>query len=268
MLGSAPNAANTRALVRLASGGPDPARRGCAGSSPTATSAAAAGRAPAPAPAGDVAGGQRVEHVLVHLEVEDHVHPVAVGAEVLQRPRRARRSPRPAGSRRPCATAGTRAGRSSSRSRSVAGLVPAPLALDDEGDGVDAKAGDAQLQPEAHDLADLFLDRRVRDVEVGLELVEAVKVVGARLVVVGPGRSSGRRGRPCPRWRRAASSSTRCSSRGSATSGRARAAWNHGCWSDVWLITRSMMTRMPRSRACCVELDEVARGCRSRGSTP
>ena len=28
--------------------------------------------------------------------------------------------------------------------------------------------------------------------------------------------------------------------------GSRRAAWNHGCWSEVWLTTRSISTRMPR----------------------
>ena len=28
--------------------------------------------------------------------------------------------------------------------------------------------------------------------------------------------------------------------------------WNHGCWFEVWLTTRSMMTRMPRWLAACV----------------
>ena len=42
-------------------------------------------------------------------------------------------------------------------------------------------------QPEAHDLPDLLLHRRVLGVEVGLERIEAVVVVGARLLVVGPG---------------------------------------------------------------------------------
>ena len=30
-----------------------------------------------------------------------------------------------------------------------------------------------------------------------------------------------------------------------------RADWNHGCWSEVWLTTRSMMTRIPRFSAAC-----------------
>ncbi len=34
--------------------------------------------------------------------------------------------------------------------------------------------------------------------------------------------------------------------------GSRRACWNHGCWSDVWLTTRSISTRMPRDAAACV----------------
>ena len=26
-------------------------------------------------------------------------------------------------------------------------------------------------------------------------------------------------------------------------------AWNHGCWSEVWFMTKSMITRMPREWA-------------------
>ena len=29
----------------------------------------------------------------------------------------------------------------------------------------------------------------------------------------------------------------------------ARARWNQGCWSEVWLMTSSVMTRRPRSCA-------------------
>ena len=34
--------------------------------------------------------------------------------------------------------------------------------------------------------------------------------------------------------------------RGRARLGASRARWNQGCWSEVWLITSSVMTRMPR----------------------
>ena len=39
---------------------------------------------------------------------------------------------------------------------------------------------------------------------------------------------------------------SRRSSRASARAGSRRASWNQGCWSDVWLMTRSAMIRMPR----------------------
>ena len=29
-----------------------------------------------------------------------------------------------------------------------------------------------------------------------------------------------------------------------------RARWNHGCWSEVWFMTRSVTIRMPRAWAC------------------
>jgi hypothetical protein len=34
-------------------------------------------------------------------------------------------------------------------------------------------------------------------------------------------------------------------------SGDERADWNHGCWSEVWFTTRSMITLMPRLFAWC-----------------
>ena len=40
--------------------------------------------------------------------------------------------------------------------------------------------------------------------------------------------------------------------------GRGARRWNHGCWSEVWLTTRSMSTRMPRLSRLVHELDEVA----------
>ena len=75
------------------------------------------------------------------------------------------------------------------RSQRVAvGLLVEALVLDEEGHRVDAEALDAELQPVAHDAQDLLAHLRVGDVEVGLELVEAVHVPRARLFVVGPHR--------------------------------------------------------------------------------
>ena len=61
------------------------------------------------------------------------------------------------------------------------------LGGDHERHRVHAEAGDAELDPEAHDLEDLRLHQRVGCVEVGLEIVEAVEVPGTRLLVAGPG---------------------------------------------------------------------------------
>lgn len=75
--------------------------------------------------------------------------------------------------------------------RAVALVVGVALpggGLDEVRHGVDAEADDAQLQPEAHDAADLVADLGVRRVEVRLVAVEAVPEVLARLLVVGPDR--------------------------------------------------------------------------------
>ena len=50
-------------------------------------------------------------------------------------------------------------------------------ALDEERHRVHAEAGDAQFQPEADHLAHLLAHGGVRDVQVRLEIVEAVVVV-------------------------------------------------------------------------------------------
>ena len=62
------------------------------------------------------------------------------------------------------------------------------LGRDHERHGVHAEAGDAELDPEPHDLEDLGLHMRVRSVEVGLEIVEAMEVPGAGFLVARPGR--------------------------------------------------------------------------------
>ena len=58
--------------------------------------------------------------------------------------------------------------------------------LEHEGHRVDAEPREPLVEPEADDLGDLVADLRVRDVQVGLEGVEAVQVVLARLVVPRP----------------------------------------------------------------------------------
>jgi len=59
---------------------------------------------------------------------------------------------------------------------------------DHEWHRVHAESGDAELDPEAHDLEDLGLHRRVRRVEVGLEIIEAVEVPKLGHRIARPGR--------------------------------------------------------------------------------
>ena len=93
-------------------------------------------------------------------------------------------------------------------------------------------------------------DGRVLEVEVGLVAEEAVPEELPPHRVEGPVRGLGvdeddaRVGvlrRRCRTTRR---------SRRTGPRGRTGDAWNHGCWSLVWFMTRSMMIRMPRACAC------------------
>ena len=61
--------------------------------------------------------------------------------------------------------------------------------LEHEGHRIDAESGEPLVEPETDDLGDLVADLRVRDVQIGLEGVEAVQVVLARLVVPRPVRA-------------------------------------------------------------------------------
>ncbi len=65
-------------------------------------------------------------------------------------------------------------------------LLGYAVQLEHEGHGVHAEARHPELQPEAHDLRDLVADRRVGQVQVGLEAVEAVQVVLAGALVLLP----------------------------------------------------------------------------------
>src|SRR5690606_15561118 len=64
-------------------------------------------------------------------------------------------------------------------------LEPAVL-LDHMAGRNNPEAGDPELQPETEDPLDLLPQRRVRMVEGGLEVVEAMVIVGARLLVPRP----------------------------------------------------------------------------------
>ncbi len=63
------------------------------------------------------------------------------------------------------------------------------LGRDDERHGIHAKAGYSELQPEAHDLQDLRLYLRICSIEIGLKVVNAVKVVLACLCIFVPRRT-------------------------------------------------------------------------------
>jgi hypothetical protein len=60
--------------------------------------------------------------------------------------------------------------------------------LQEEGDGVDSEAGDAEFQPEANDPPDFLSHLSVLDIEVGLEVVEPMEVVLPYPARIGPGR--------------------------------------------------------------------------------
>ena len=65
---------------------------------------------------------------------------------------------------------------------------PRTLHRDYERHGVHAKSYDAKLNPKSHDFQDFRLDVRIRGVQIGLKIVEAVEIPRARGLVVRPGR--------------------------------------------------------------------------------
>ena len=147
-----------------------------------------------------------------------------------------------------------------------AGVAPGLHLLEDERRRVDAEARGAELQPEAHDLLDLLAHRGVGPVQVGLEVVEAVEVPRRRPSRPRSRSRSARRGRRCPAGGRAAPSSLQTYQSRYGDCGELRADRNHGCWSEVWLTTRSSRMRMPRWSACRVSSTKSPR-VPSRGST-
>ena len=139
------------------------------------------------------------------------------------------------------------------RARRRHGAVGQAGLLRDEVDDVHAEAVDPAVEPPAHHRVDRLADRRVLPVEVGLLAREEVQEVLAGGLVELPGRARerrapvrrlGARARRPPSPRAAGGTST---SRASGCPGRTRDSTNHGCSSDVWLTTRSMTSRIPRS---------------------
>ena len=180
----------------------------------------------------DVAGRQRVEQALVHREVQHHLQPVAELAEVLAGSRPAARSLPPAGSRRGGATAGSRASRAGARSPCVR-ATPAPLRSIRNGTASMRKPRHAELQPEPHDPHDLLAHGGVVRYSGPAESRRS----GGSSTRPRPRRasrsSSARRETPSPCCSPAAASSTRRTSRGTATPDPCARAWNHGCRSEV-----------------------------------
>ena len=114
---------------------------------------------------------------------------------------------------------------------------------------VEPEAVDAQVQPEPQRLEDRVLHARVLVVQVRLVGEEPVPEVLLADRVEGPVRGLGV-DEDDPRVRRTAGRRRpRRRSRRTGPSGSLRLAWNHGCWSEVWFMTKSMITRMPRSCA-------------------
>ncbi len=133
-----------------------------------------------------VAARERIEYVLIGLEVEHHVHAFAFVAEVAHvvpgldvRFRENDRVALP-----PLQELAEVA----QHVELLAWLLHRrTLRRDDEGNGVHAKAGHAELDPEAHDLQNFSLYVRVGRVEIRLKFVEAMKVVLAGDWIPRPG---------------------------------------------------------------------------------
>ena len=113
-------------------------------------------------------------------------------------------------------------------------------------------------KPEVDDPKHRLAHRRVVEVQVGLVRVEAVPVVGLGDRIPGPVRGLEVL-EDDPRLlvlARACRSRRRSRARG-CPAGRGARRWNHGCWSEVWLSTSSVMTRRPRACASRRNVAEV-----------
>ena len=133
-----------------------------------------------------IAARQRIEEVLIDLEIEHHVHAVAVVPEIFHVV-----LGQDVGFGEHDAVAAPPLQEFPERAQHVELFVRLgdrrTLGGDDERHGVHAKTGDTKLDPEAHDLQDLRLHFRIGGVEVGLEIVESMVVIGLGRVVPGPG---------------------------------------------------------------------------------
>ena len=257
---------HVRALARPA-GRPGRSRRGCAGTSPTGRGRdGRRGLDARPHRAAARLPGQGQEDVLVLGEVEHHRQPVGAWPK----------------NSRICSRRHVRLGqhdRVAAPPGDVVTQVVEPLVvhdrvravrvdlLDDERRARPSGSRYAELQPEPDDLADLLAHRRGCSSSGPAGSRRSGGSTRLGHLVVGPGRRAGSRGRRRPRAAFGARSATRRTSRGTGSPGSPRADLNQGCWSEVWLTTRSMITRMPAVRAWWISSTKSPSEP-IRGSTP
>ena len=132
-----------------------------------------------------IAGRHCIEQMLVDVEIEHHVHAVAVLAEIFHIG-----FGQDVGFGENDGVALPPLQKFAERAQHVVlldrGSDLRTLGGDHERDRIHPEAGHAELNPEPHDLEDLGLDVRVRGVEVRLKVVEAMKVPGLGFLIVGP----------------------------------------------------------------------------------
>ena len=132
-----------------------------------------------------IAAGQGEEEMLIHIEIEHHLQAFAEVSEVLKIG--IRKNICFSEDDRPALAPGKELTEAAehviflARPRQVCAFGG-----NHKGNRVHAKAIDAKLQPEAHDLQNLGLHLRIAGVEVGLKIIEAMKVVCLRGLLVVP----------------------------------------------------------------------------------
>ncbi len=139
-------------------------------------------------------------------------------------------------------------------------LAVGAVAFEQVRHGVEAEPVQAEAQPVEHHVEHGLLDLGVVVVEVGLVVEEPVPVVLLALrrprsscdvsVSVKMMRASDQRWSSSPHTYQSALGLVRSW----------RDSRNHGCWSEVWFITMSAITRMPRRCASSMSVGGVLRG--------
>src|SRR5437764_1063407 len=134
-----------------------------------------------------VGGCECVEQVLVDLKIEHHMHAVAIGAEIFhvglgQYVGFCKHDAVPLPPLQELAE-------KAEHVVLLLGLADfRSLGRDDERHRIHPEAGNAQLNPEPHDLENLRLHLRMRGVKVGLEVIETMEIPSLGLLVVAPSR--------------------------------------------------------------------------------